>query len=250
MPTSAHSTLDTAADQHSPFVESATAPASPATGLYWLDTDDMIVRRYNGTAWVVVSPDGPQPGAVAVYESGDWIDPWVHGTVAGTVNTGFNVRQFAASTAFAFYVPIYIAKDTTIDAIGVAVASADTSLNYAKFALRPAGANGLPGATIVETGDVAVNGASSDVKFGTVSPTAVAKGLYWVEMVIDANASFTTFYITPVMTALPEDPNTGAAKVMLIHSTLYANEIADAAMTSLSGISVNGSAIRMAVRID
>jgi hypothetical protein len=250
MTTAAHSTLDTAADQHSPFVESATAPGSPATGLYWLDTDDMIVRRYNGSAWIVVSPDGPQPGAVPQYASGDWVDPWVHGCVPGTVSAGFNVRQFGASTPFNFLVPIYIAKDTVIDAIGCPVNSADTSLNYAKFALRPSTADGLPGATLAETSDVAMNGSDSVMKFGTISNLSVAKGLYYVQMTIDANASFTAVYITPVMTALPYDPTTGAAKVMFVQSTNYANEIADAAWTTLSGVTLDDVALRLAVRID
>jgi hypothetical protein len=245
-----HSSLNALADQHKPFYEGTSAPGSPATGHYWLDTTALpyLLKRYNGSSWdVILNP--PIPGAVPQYASGDWIDPWIHGTVCGTVSAGFAAGH--GSTAMSYLVPIYFAKPTTVDALGVGVASACASLKYAKFALRTCKPDGLPGATVAETSPVAMNGSDSEVKLGTVSNTAVNQGPYYVQMVTEIGCQFTTFYLTSVvMSAFPYDPSIGAAKNMLYTSVNYASEIDDNAWTTLSGISLDDEVIRIAARID
>src|SRR6185312_11896963 len=100
----------TGTDLHAPFNEGASAPGSPTSGIYWLNTTTMALSRYSGSAWVEVSPTVAPllPSVLPVYQSGNFVDPWV-GVVSGSIvaNVGVLNNQSIA-------VPIYIAKDCQI----------------------------------------------------------------------------------------------------------------------------------------
>jgi hypothetical protein len=243
MTTSAHSTLDTAADQHAPFVEASSAPGSPATGLYWLNTTTMVISRYSGSAWVEVSPTVPQllPSVLPVYADGDLIDPWV-GVVSGTP---FGAAGFTANQSWA--VPIYLAKNVDLDGWALYITSAAASGKKAKAALfNPDGTTGLPSTKIMDCGEIATD--ATGLIQGSFTQTAFARGFYW--LAVCANDAFNTFAVgTPTSTPIPYALNTAAAKSCVRVPVNYVNEFASTWNWDNQTVAYGGEAWRFAVRV-
>jgi len=239
MTTTAHSSL-TGTNLHTPFQEGTSAPGSPTSGMYWLNTSTMVLKRYNGSAWIEVSPAPINPAALPIYESGFYVDPWV-GVVPGTVSSNIG---YLANQSWA--VPVYFSKDVTIDAFAIPVSQAAASGKKAKAALFSPDTTGLAGTKIVASGEIAID--STGVKIGTISSTALSKGLYWIAVV--ANDAFSTYAVTnPVTTPIAYQLDTGAAKSMTRVPVNYVDEFGSTWNKDSATIAYGGGAYRFAVRI-
>jgi len=258
----AHSTLNTAADQHKPFVEATSAPGSPTTGLYWLDTTALpyILKRYNGSSWDViiyggatVKDDGssqstvvtgfdfvgptvkatvssglatvkvqPVPSAALTdYTSAQYIDPWVHGVISGTVSTGYQLN-----TNWMYAVPIMPNQDCTVDGLGLAISGAAASGKKAKMGLYLPLSNGKPGALVAQAAaEVATD--TTGVVYGAFSSNVNLTGgqMYYVALQGDGQPQ--VYYITPVMTPLPYVLNSGAARATYYRGGTYTGTLSD-----------------------
>lgn len=236
-----HSAL-TGVDLHVPFNEGASAPGSPTSGMYWLNTTTMVLSRYNGSAWVEVSPTVAPllPQSLPVYTAGDYVDPWV-GVVSGSISANIGVLNNQSIA-----VPIYIAKDCQIDAFAIPIAQPAPSGSIAKAALCLPQANGLPGQIIKVHNSIPID--TAGIALGTFTAMNVARGFYWVAVI--ANAPFSTFTVTnPVSTPIPYSLTTGASKAVCIIPVNIVDEFGSNWNQFNQTIGFGGNANRYAVRI-
>lgn len=233
----------TGTDLHAPFNEGASAPGSPTSGMYWLNTTTMVLSRYNGTTWVEVSPTVAPllPQSLPVYTAGNYVDPWVGGVVSGSISANIGVLNNQSIA-----VPIYLAKDCQIDAFAIPIATAASSGAVAKAALCLPDANGLPGEIIKVHNSVPLDVVG--IGLGTFTPMNMARGFYWVAVI--ANAPFSTYTVTnPVSTPIPFSLTTGASKAVCQIPVNFVDQFQANWNQWGQTIGFGGNANRYAVRI-
>ena len=112
--------------------------------------------------------------------------------LAGTYQDGGIAGQAHSTMALAasrmYFTPIYVPKAITVDRIGINVSANSGAGEACRLGIYESGADGMPGALLLDAGEVAVT--TNGGKEITISQALSADTVYWLALFTNAAASF------------------------------------------------------------